>query len=130
MKLEIGICSAKPRTNEINPKETAAVYQLANRTEIITKTVASPTRSRKIRLMLNWETRFGIRPMAKISMALATVRRAKTIVTPRKCLVEERRSPGQAGASNKQNEHGAREAGEPEYVLPADGNFEFLSWLL
>src|SRR4051794_30328971 len=41
MKDDIGVCKAKPSIREINPRETAAAYQLTNRNETAIKIITS-----------------------------------------------------------------------------------------
>src|ERR1043166_4303706 len=82
MKLEIGVCKAKPSSKEINPNDTTAVYQLTNKTEMVMNPTARTTINLKIRFKLKRATGFAIRPKAKTSTPLATARTKTTHMAP------------------------------------------------
>jgi hypothetical protein len=56
MKLEIGVCKAKPRIKEINPSDTTAAHQFTNNTDTVMNTIATPTARRRMRCKLKRET--------------------------------------------------------------------------
>ena len=64
IKLEIGVCSANPKTKEINPKDTTAVYQFTNSTEMMRNASTNAKSKRKIRLRLNREAALRTRAIA------------------------------------------------------------------